>query len=555
MNQRAALAQGAVTYVPGVAGDAFRFEGAGKVRITEAASLDLSRTNRWTITAWVRLPASGTSASPTIFSEGNRVVALTHQPGTDKVVSWINGANPLESTVSLPAGTWCHVALVLDRTTRTLYVNGGSPVGTATGTPATTPDSTGSAIGGVTTDEAAAAFVGDIDELTLHRRVLSEEEIEALFRAGSDGLCFGDGAPAWVIEPQPQTAPLFGDATFTGLAMGSPRPTYQWFFNDAPLAGQTGFTLALTGVTAANDGIYTLVATSGAQSTSAEAKLTVQHCVTTPPGLVAWWPADGSALDFTGNHSGGLWFGAGFAGGLAGQAFHFDGNSGYVAVPDSPALSPHAGTSGEMTVEAWVWISQYPQRDPTTGWDYRDILTKGQPGAWEYLLRIGTAGVPEFHGVSPSGTPPYASAVGGRLLLNRWHHLVGTLKKGQFVRLYQDGELVADGTGFDIPTANTASPLYIGRRAEGGFLRGLVDEPAIYGRALSGEEITSLYVGVARVNATAADRRRYSSRNPATRKVTCSTASRSKASGWAPRARRISGTMKAPQWRARRTPR
>ncbi|MBE7499453.1 MAG: hypothetical protein HS113_03920 [Verrucomicrobiales bacterium] len=477
-----------------MAGDAFRFEGAGKVRITEAASLDLSRTNRWTITAWVRLPTSGTSASPTIFSEGHRVVALTHQPGTDKVVSWINGANPLESTVSLPAGTWCHVALVLDRTTRTLYVNGGPPVGTATGTPATTPDSTGSAIGGVTTDEAAAAFVGDIDELTLHRRVLSEEEIEAMFRAGSDGLCFGDGAPAWVIEPQSQTAPLFGDATFTGLAMGSPRPTYQWFFNDTPLAGQTGFTLALTGVTTANDGIYKLVATSGAQSTSAEVKLTVQHCVTTPPGLVAWWPADGSALDFTGNHSGGLWFGAGFADGVAGQAFQFDGASAYVAVADAAELSPHPGADGEMSVDAWVRLRAMPLPNPLTGAGFSRVLTKGDPGRWEYTLRITMAGVPEFIVTSAAGEW-YGSVAGGQLLIDRWHHLVGVLKKGAYLRLYQDGNLMEESTSFTGDTSDTGSPLYIGGGGSGYSLNGRVDEPAIYNRALNGEEVRALYEG------------------------------------------------------------
>jgi hypothetical protein len=494
VNQRAALSQGAVTYVPGVAGDAFRFDGAGKVRITEAAALDLSRTNRWTITAWVNPSTLEGAATPVIYSEGNRVAALGIQKSTGQLLSWINGGNLLESTTSLDAGVWTHVALVLDRTTRTLYVNGAA-AGTATGTPATTADSTGSMIGGVTADDSTAAFDGAIDELTLHRRALSADEIAALYAAGGDGFCFGEGAPAWVIEPQPQTAPLFGDATFTGLAMGSPRPTYQWFFNDAPLAGQTGFTLALTGVTTANDGVYKLVATSGAQSTSAEARLTVQHCVTTPPGLVAWWPGDGSALDVTGNHSGGLWFGAGFAGGLAGQAFHFDGASGYVAVPDSPALSPHAGAAGEMTVEAWVYLSRMPQRDLVLQENARVVLAKGDPGRWEYLLRISTTGVVVFNPVNPPGTLSYGIASGGQIVLNRWHHLVGTVKKGQYVRLYQDGQLMAEDTTLDGDTADTGAPFLIGRRSEGGFLDGLVDEVAVYDRALTSEQVRALYAG------------------------------------------------------------
>jgi hypothetical protein len=287
VNQKAATAQGSVTYVPGVAGNAFQFIGTGKVRIPEATSIDLSRTNRWTITAWVKPATLDGTASPTIYSEGNRVASLGLQKGTGKLESWINAGNLLESTAAVPANEWTHVALVLDRATRTLYVNGAA-AGTASGTPVTTADSTGSAIGGVTVDDATAAFAGAIDEITLHRRVLSADEIAAVYAAGSAGLCYGDGgASTFVLTPQPQTVPLFGNATFSGLAMGSPRPTYQWFFKDGPLVGQTDSTLELTNVTTANDGIYKLVATSGTQSIAAGAQLTVQYCVPTPAGLVA----------------------------------------------------------------------------------------------------------------------------------------------------------------------------------------------------------------------------------------------------------------------------
>ena len=496
VNQRAATVQGTVTYTPGVAGNAFAFNGTGKVRIPEATPIDLSRTNRWTIGAWVRPSTLDGGASPTIYSEGNRVASLSLQKATGKLESWINGANLLASTVALPTNAWSHVALVLDRTTRTLYLNGVA-AGTATGTPATTPDSTGSAIGGSTADDASSAFSGDIDELTLHRRALSAEEIAAIHAAGSAGVCYGGGgAPMFVIEPQPQTVPLFGDVNFFGVAMGSPRPTYQWFFKDSPLAGQTNLTLELKKVTPANDGIYKLVAVSGTQpEASAVAQLTVQHCVETPAGLVAWWPADGNGLEFTGNHDGEVWSGVTFPGGVAGQAFGFDGASGYVAVPDAPALSPHVGATGELTVEAWVYLSQLPQRDPYLNEDLRTVLAKGDSGRWEYLLRITTAGVVRFDVVIPSGATPYGSAVGGQVTLNRWHHLVGTLKKGQHIRLYQDGELMAESTTFSGDTADGGSPLYIGRRAEGGFFDGRVDEAAIYSRALSSDEIGALYAG------------------------------------------------------------
>ncbi len=495
INQRAATVQGTVTYAPGMVGDAFHFEGAGKVRIPEATSIDLSRTNRWTIMGWVKPSTLDGSASPLVYTEGNRVAALGLQKTSGKLVSLINGANPLESTVTLPANTWSHVAVVLDRTTRTLYVNGAA-AGTAAATPATTADSTGSAIGGATTDDPAAVFQGDLDEITVHRRALTADEIAALYAAGSTGMCFGDGTPAFLLEPQPQTAPLFGEVTLTGLAMGSPRPTYQWLFNDSPLAGQTGFTLLLADLTPANNGVYKLVATCGAQSiTSAGAQLTVQHCAATPDDLVAWWPADGNGLDFTGHHPGEVWGNVTFPEGLAGQSFGFDGVGGYLAIPDSPALSPHAGADGEMTVEAWVNLPAMPLHDDATAQDRRTIVGKGDPGRWEYGLTVTTTGVPEFWLSPADGQTTYASVAAGQLLTNHWHHLAAVLKKGQYLRLYQDGQLMAESKEFTGETGNGASPLYIGRRGDAQFLNGLVDEPAIYRRALSADEVAALYAG------------------------------------------------------------
>ena len=103
INQRAATLQGTVGYAPGLVGEAFAFDGHGKVRIPEATSIDLSRTNRWTITAWVKPGTLDGATSPTIYSEGNRVASLGLQKGTGKLESWINNANLLASTVALPA--------------------------------------------------------------------------------------------------------------------------------------------------------------------------------------------------------------------------------------------------------------------------------------------------------------------------------------------------------------------------------------------------------------------------------------------------------------------
>jgi hypothetical protein len=235
-----------------------------------------------------------------------------------------------------------------------------------------------------------------------------------------------------------------------------------------------------------------VIATSGADAaTSAVATLLVKFCADTPPGLVAWWPGDGSGLDVTRQHHGAVWGGVSYPPGLVtnGPAFGFNGSDAYVAVPDSPALSPHVGTNGEMSVEVWVYVTQLPQTDPYTGQNRRAVVVKGDPSRWEYGLNIMTDGSPQFTVWAPDGSSGYSTATGGQITLNEWHHLVGTLKKGQFIRIYQNGRLMAESTNFSGTTADGGSPLYIGRRGDGQFLNGRVDEAALYNRALTTEEI------------------------------------------------------------------
>ncbi len=85
-----------------------------------------------------------------------------------------------------------------------------------------------------------------------------------------------DAAPKLTVQPISVTVAAGSSAALTVAATGRPAPTYQWRKDGAVVAGATGETLLLTGVTAAQAGRYTATATNALGSeTSAAAELAV----------------------------------------------------------------------------------------------------------------------------------------------------------------------------------------------------------------------------------------------------------------------------------------
>src|SRR6266850_2211463 len=80
---------------------------------------------------------------------------------------------------------------------------------------------------------------------------------------------------------------------------------------------------------------------------------TAADCVSSPGGLIGWWPGDGNANDRAGTNNATLQGGASAnAAGTVGSAFSFDGTNGYAQIPDAALLRPT-----NLTVEGWVRFS------------------------------------------------------------------------------------------------------------------------------------------------------------------------------------------------------
>ncbi|MEN9574263.1 MAG: hypothetical protein RL514_2118 [Verrucomicrobiota bacterium] len=92
----------------------------------------------------------------------------------------------------------------------------------------------------------------------------------------SNALLTVNVPPSIVISPVSQSVVVGSTATFTGLATGTAPLAYQWLFNGATIPGATNTTLLVSGVQAAQAGLYSFVATSPyGSATSSNATLTV----------------------------------------------------------------------------------------------------------------------------------------------------------------------------------------------------------------------------------------------------------------------------------------
>lgn len=194
--------------------------------------------------------------------------------------------------------------------------------------------------------------------------------------------------------------------------------------------------------------------------------------------------ADASIHGRHGTVKGASWIQGRIRGGL-----QFDGTDDHVEVPNHADLSPHAGPGGEMTVAAWIRVSEYP---PASGQGRAPFVAKGDTRCWEYALYLyanGSAGVSIWQ---PDGTG-YAETNTGLLSKGEWHHVAVAVKKGQFVSLYVDGKLRSQATEFKGETFAGASPFYIGRRGGQQFFKGEVDDVRLYSRPLTALELQELY--------------------------------------------------------------
>jgi len=216
-------------------------------------------------------------------------------------------------------------------------------------------------------------------------------------------------------------------------------------------------------------------------------------------GLTSWWSGDGTAADGTGSAPGMPQNGAAFGPGVFGDAFLFDGQDDYVQLPDSVLEYP---TSDPFTFETWFSTTSGGVIFSQTGLRPFDAIS-GANGAIPAIY-VGTDHQVYAQLYWDGSVDPLIAT--SKVNDGRFHHVAATFD-GATERLYLDGALVDQraiqqlgyGTGtyhYQFGTGFTGTQWPAAPTDTGGWysFAGLIDEAALYARALSDAEVHALYL-------------------------------------------------------------
>jgi hypothetical protein len=246
-------------------------------------------------------------------------------------------------------------------------------------------------------------------------------------------------------------------------------------------------------------------------------------------GLVGYWPLDEGAgtttEDLSGNENHGTFLDSPtWVSGKFGGALDFDGTDDVVDCGNPTVLD--FGT-GDWTVSAWIKVSVNPGDD-------RAIFSKGMETSpnTDYQMRLRDEdGGDVMIRIDNDGTrynPVTGDAHAENLIDGQWHHIVGMRRDLTKLRVYVDGveDMGVTNHGestipdsFDL-SGTSQHNAYIGAVAGGAgnprrFFVGLIDDVAVWNRALTAEEVTYLWNNGDGNTAALGDPEKASNPNPA----------------------------------------
>jgi hypothetical protein len=402
----------------------------------------------------------------------------------------------LQGTTNLVDGSWHHIVAVRDGSTRKnlLYVDGVLEAYSFIAFGAGFDSTAGINIGWLNTGTPAQDYhlAGAIDEVAIYGRALNFTEIAEHLAAGQAGSGYCDNGP---YPPR-----IISDAVSVGVpnelyrydvnGIGRPAPTFSLVNAPAGMAvnSATG-EITWTPLAAGNVDVAVRAENTGG-SIDQSFTLAIVPC---PANIISYWWLDETGgrvfADSYGTHDGEC-FGdcpTEEHGQVVG-AQAFSGTSTGINVPADDVFN--WGIADSFSIEYWVKKDVPPsQNEVVVGRDDSVTALHWWTGVWHtgeasFVLRDNSDLDGQLHGTT-------------NLLDGAWHHIAAVRDAvAAQILLYVDGVLEAStpvtfGAGFD----SMLAPINIGWMSvpRGYHFQGVVDEVAIYGRALALLEIQTHY--------------------------------------------------------------
>jgi cysteine-rich repeat protein len=427
-----------------VGASAFSFDGANDyIGVPDSSSLDI--TDEITVSAWIK--ASG--------GFGREVGIVSKRSGGYWSINFIKldsdkihfglaiaGADVgAHSNNAIIADTWYHVVGTYNGSVLKVYIN-GIEEGNYTYSGQIHTNDYQLKIGW--TDWDLKWWNGSIDEVAIFNRALSETEIQALYDKSNSGknycalLVCGDG----IVD-----------------------------------AGEE-----------CDDG--NTISGDGCSSTC------MSEC---PDGMVSYWQGEGNADDAFGNNDGQAQGGLEYTSGKVGSAFSFDGSTGYVKVLESDSLK----ISGPYTYAMWVYPVTWGGADQQPGVFSQGDNDPGYSGigfhADTYYGRDYMTVVGDYD--ASGDWDNWIQTEGYMLPFNQWSFVTITNDGTNFIFYVNGTEIGRDDSAafVDWNSANWLEKnLYFGKiRAGQGtydtYFNGMIDEFAVFNKALSSTEVSELF--------------------------------------------------------------
>ena len=246
-------------------------------------------------------------------------------------------------------------------------------------------------------------------------------------------------------------------------------------------------------ISAKKVGISTISVSNLAKTVSVSCAVTVKDSLSV--GLLAYYPFNSSAADFTGHGYNGTTNNVTLVAnrfGVANSAYYFDGLTSFIEVADKPELRLN---NTDFTLNTWVKLEDYNTSfgsaillkrisDVNNGWN---LSVRGYGGSPEGRVSFGQGG---------GSVMGFSNTIIG---LSNWTMISCVYKlSDQKLKIYVNGLLDKTVDNLSTPNAFVTSSLYIGKDepsilSNGYFFKGIIDDIRIYNRKLNENEITKLY--------------------------------------------------------------